>query len=60
MLRSVHLPVMPPVAPMLAKLVREVPVGDYWYEPKWDYFRSATASSHHQACRPTLGVDLVP
>ncbi len=33
------LPVPPPVAPMLAKLAREVPVGDYLYEPKWDGFR---------------------
>jgi ATP-dependent DNA ligase len=30
---------MPPVAPMLAKLVREIPEGQY-YEPKWDGFRS--------------------
>lgn len=30
---------LPPVAPMLAKLAREVPTGDYWYEPKWDGFR---------------------
>jgi ATP-dependent DNA ligase len=33
------LPVVPPVAPMLAKLARELPVGDYLYEPKWDGFR---------------------
>jgi ATP-dependent DNA ligase len=34
------LPVMPPVKPMLAKLSRELPVGDeYVYEPKWDGFR---------------------
>jgi ATP-dependent DNA ligase len=34
------LPVKPPVAPMLAKLVRELPVGDdLLYEPKWDGFR---------------------
>ncbi|MCU1487049.1 MAG: ATP-dependent ligase [Actinomycetia bacterium] len=34
------LPVMPPVKPMLAKLSREMPVGDeYVYEPKWDGFR---------------------
>ncbi len=30
---------MPPVEPMLAKLVREVPVGGFLYEPKWDGFR---------------------
>src|SRR6059058_5675437 len=29
----------PPVAPMLGRLVRELPVGDYLYEPKWDGFR---------------------
>ena len=28
-----------PLAPMLAKLVRELPEGDYIYEPKWDGFR---------------------
>lgn len=34
------LPVMPPVSPMLAKLVRELPVGaGLCYEPKWDGFR---------------------
>jgi ATP-dependent DNA ligase len=34
------LPVMPPVAPMLAKLVRELPpAGDVLFEPKWDGFR---------------------
>jgi ATP-dependent DNA ligase len=30
---------MPPVAPMLAKLVGEIPAGQL-YEPKWDGFRS--------------------
>src|SRR3954452_9270990 len=34
-----RLPVMPPVKPMLAKSVPDVPVGDYLYEPKWDGFR---------------------
>ncbi|HVT75657.1 MAG TPA: ATP-dependent DNA ligase [Mycobacteriales bacterium] len=34
------LPVMPPVSPMLAKAVPEVPEGDFLYEPKWDGFRS--------------------
>jgi ATP-dependent DNA ligase len=34
------LPVTPPVAPMLAKLVRELPVAEgLLYEPKWDGFR---------------------
>ncbi|MBW3611049.1 MAG: ATP-dependent DNA ligase [Actinobacteria bacterium] len=34
------LPVMPPVAPMLAKLVRELPrAPGMAYEPKWDGFR---------------------
>jgi ATP-dependent DNA ligase len=35
----VDLPVMPPVKPMLAKAVPEVPDGDFLYEPKWDGFR---------------------
>src|ERR1700691_623330 len=30
------LPVRPPVAPMLAKLARGLPSGDYIYEPQWD------------------------
>src|SRR5947208_15664038 len=34
------LPVMPPVSPMLAKAVPEVPRGPLSYEPKWDGFRS--------------------
>ena len=34
------LPVMPPVAPMLAKPVDAIPDGDYIFEPKWDGFRS--------------------
>jgi ATP-dependent DNA ligase len=33
------LPLAPPLSPMLAKLVRGVPEGDYLYEPKWDGFR---------------------
>jgi len=36
----VTLPVNPPIKPMLAKLSREMPVGDeFVYEPKWDGFR---------------------
>ncbi len=35
------LPFGPPLAPMLAKLEREIPRGDGWrYEPKWDGFRA--------------------
>jgi ATP-dependent DNA ligase len=34
------LPVMPPVAPMLAKLARQLPTAEgMLYEPKWDGFR---------------------
>jgi ATP-dependent DNA ligase len=32
-------PIAPPIAPMLAKLARVVPDGDFLYEPKWDGFR---------------------
>src|SRR5919109_54617 len=36
-----HLPVNPPVLPMLAKRVGELPVGETWiFEPKWDGFRA--------------------
>src|SRR5258707_12739096 len=34
------LPVMPPVAPMLAKPVDGIRAGDYVFEPKWDGFRT--------------------
>ena len=34
-----QLPVMPPVAPMLAKPAAGIPLGQF-YEPKWDGFRS--------------------
>src|SRR5580692_8241630 len=37
---AMDLPVMPPVAPMLAKSVKEIPAGAMSYEPKWDGFRS--------------------
>src|SRR5215213_3780743 len=36
---GMRLPVMPPVAPMLAKPVKAIPPGEL-YEPKWDGFRS--------------------
>jgi ATP-dependent DNA ligase len=36
-----HLPVNPPVLPMLAKRVSELPADGPWvYEPKWDGFRT--------------------
>jgi ATP-dependent DNA ligase len=36
-----HLPVNPPVLPMLAKRVNELPVSGTWiFEPKWDGFRA--------------------
>ena len=35
-----QLPLQPPVRPMLAKLVEQLPEGEGWlYEPKWDGFR---------------------
>jgi ATP-dependent DNA ligase len=35
-----NLPVLPPVSPMLAKAVKDIPDGDLSFEPKWDGFRS--------------------
>jgi ATP-dependent DNA ligase len=35
-----HLPVNPPVAPMLARPVTRIPDGPFSFEPKWDGFRS--------------------
>src|ERR1700743_555535 len=34
-----QLPVMPPVAPMLARPAGDIPPGEF-YEPKWDGFRA--------------------
>jgi ATP-dependent DNA ligase len=39
--RSVHLPIDPPLEPMLAKPADGLPSGEGWlYEPKWDGFRA--------------------
>ena len=35
-----NLPLLPPVAPMLAKPVAQLPTGPYSFEPKWDGFRT--------------------
>jgi ATP-dependent DNA ligase len=43
-----RLPVMPPVKPMLAKAVAEIPKGDLSFEPKWDGFRSIVFRDGHQ------------
>ena len=38
---ALHLPVAPPLEPMLARLADALPDGDGWlYEPKWDGFRA--------------------
>ena len=42
------LPVMPPVAPMLARLSADIPLGGYMYEPKWDGFRSIVFRDHDE------------
>ena len=45
------LPVVPPVAPMLAKLTRELPLepeGGWLYEPKWDGFRCIVFRDHDE------------
>ena len=40
-IKDVNLPVNPPVLPMLAKRVDELPAGGEWiFEPKWDGFRA--------------------
>ncbi len=38
---GVHLPVNPPILPMLSKRIGELPPGGTWiFEPKWDGFRA--------------------
>src|SRR3954470_14993623 len=40
-LRSVSLPLKPPIQPQLARPAKELPAGDEWrFEPKWDGFRT--------------------
>lgn len=43
-----NLPIMPPVAPMLAQAVEAIPRGAYDYEPKWDGFRSIVFRDHDE------------
>ena len=42
-----RLPVMPPVSPMLAKAVRDIPPGMH-YEAKWDGFRAIVFREGHE------------
>jgi ATP-dependent DNA ligase len=45
----VTLAVKPPVAPMLARLVRQLPTEEGWrYEPKWDGFRCLAFRDGHE------------
>ena len=38
---GMNLPVNPPILPMLAKRVDELPAGGDWiFDPKWDGFRT--------------------
>jgi ATP-dependent DNA ligase len=40
-MKGVHLPVNPPILPMLSKRIDEIPAGGEWiFEPKWDGFRT--------------------
>jgi len=44
-----QLPVNPPVLPMLAKRVEELPAGNIWiFEPKWDGFRALIFRDHRE------------
>jgi ATP-dependent DNA ligase len=40
------LPLRPPLAPMLARLRRDLPADGYLYEPKWDGFRCLVFRDH--------------
>src|SRR5271169_4601293 len=42
-----HLPFNPPILPMLAKRIDQIPEGDTWlFEPKWDGFRALVFRDH--------------
>ena len=44
-----HLPIAPPVLPMLAKRVSDLPEGSGWiFEPKWDGFRALVFRDHDE------------
>ena len=44
-----RLPVNPPILPMLAKRVEEIPPGNTWiFEPKWDGFRVLVFRDHKE------------
>ena len=46
---GVDLSVNPPILPMLAKRVDELPAGDDWiFEPKWDGFRALVFRDHDE------------
>ena len=45
---SMDLPIVPPVAPMLARAVDGIPLGEYGYEPKWDGFRAIVFRDHDE------------
>jgi ATP-dependent DNA ligase len=40
MMGDMDLPVNPPISPMLAKSVADIPEGPFSFEPKWDGFRA--------------------
>src|SRR6187549_3327224 len=47
--QPVDLPVNPPVLPMLAKRVAQLPAGEGWiFEPKWDGFRVLVFRDHDE------------
>lgn len=47
--KVMQLPVNPPILPMLAKRVAELPVaGDWIFEPKWDGFRALVFRDHNE------------
>jgi ATP-dependent DNA ligase len=43
-----NLPITPPLAPMLARLSRELPSNGFVYEPKWDGFRCLVFADEHE------------
>jgi bifunctional non-homologous end joining protein LigD len=56
----VPLAVRPPVAPMLARLTRELPRGALTYEPKWDGFRCLASRNGRLRAVSRRGWDMTP
>jgi ATP-dependent DNA ligase len=51
-MKTAHLPVNPPILPMLSKRIGELPLGQTWiFELKWDGFRASVFRNGNENLR---------